>query len=964
MEDVIDPLGRRAQHTEYGPDGRVVAVIDAQGNRIAQSFDPANFTGTRTDARGNVTTLVYNARGNLLEERKPEGGITRYEYADTANPDKETAIIDPRGNRTTFTYDARGHKLPEPDPLGTVTTYAYNALNKITSLQRRNATGTLQSSEAATYDAAGNLTRITNAAGHHRDFVYDLQSRLVSSTDFEGNVTTYDYTAGCPCGSPSTITYADGSTKLLEYNSLGQVTKVTDETGAITRSAYDANGRKISETDHDGKVTTFEYDANNNLLKRTDRLGRIAKFIYDDKNRLTREIKLLTNDSNDTNDVILNYEYDADGHLTALIDPVGNRTEFSFDRDGRMTTRRDAAGASTTVSYDLAGNTSAIVDRNSRKRSFLYNERNQPTAERWHAPDDSILRTIAITYDDLGRRATIADPDSAYAWQYDSSSRITQVSNAGTPGLPAVTLFHSYDKDGRLTSVIDNAGMQVQTTHDVRGRSDHFIWTGGGISPASVDIDRNGRGQITSLKRFADSTLTNQVSRTTYDQIAPQGWVKQIQHKNAAGALYNAGTNFTYGYDVEGQVTSQSSQGNSTTYGYDLTGQLTSANHTDAAYPDETYSYDKAGNRTTSHLHTAYTTGTANRLQSDGLFNFSYDAEGNLITKTEIATGKVTNLAYDHRGRVTSIVKRASAGGAVLNQQSYVFDVLDRRITLNVNGTITHIAYQQDNAWADYSAAGGATARYLFTNRIDGNLAKWTPGTGTQWYLSDKLGSIRGLAASSGGLTNSVAYDSFGNNLVGGGIFATERYGFTAREVMPSGNYFYRSRLLNSLTGVFNSEDHIRGKSGDFGLYRYVFNAPINYSDPTGASALEYGILVDTVANGPAGAAIGRFIGYLHGYSATNLIYLGLFLGGSSDIPDIQGGLDDFAKRIGDEIDEALDVLEDRANWQGKACGKVSDALGHVGIEVPCTLSEGFAFGFGEGSKTAIQRLKTLGLIK
>lgn len=433
LEDVIDPLGRRAQRTEYGPDGRVVAVIDAQGNRIEQSFDPANFTGTRTDARGNITTLVYDARGNLLEERKPEGGITRYEYADTTNPDKETAITDPRGNRTTFSYDARGNKLTETDSLGTVTTYAYNALNKITSLQRRNATGTLQSSESATYDAAGNLTRITNAAGHHRDFVYDLQSRLVSSTDFEGNVTTYDYTAGCPCGSPSKITYADGSTKLLEYNSLGQVTKVTDETGAITRSAYDANGRKISETDHDGKVTTFEYDANNNLLKRTDRLGRIAKFIYDDKNRLTREIKLLTNDSNDTNDVLLNYEYDTDGHLTALIDPVGNRTEFSFDRDGRMTTRRDAAGAATTVSYDLAGNTSAIVDRNSRKRSFLYNERNQPTAERWHAPDDSILRTIAITYDDLGRRSTIADPDSAYALQYDSSSRITQVSNAGTP---------------------------------------------------------------------------------------------------------------------------------------------------------------------------------------------------------------------------------------------------------------------------------------------------------------------------------------------------------------------------------------------------------------------------------------------------------------------------------------------------------------------------------------------------
>ena len=124
------------------------------------------------------------------------------------------------------------------------------------------------------------------------------------------------------------------------------------------------------------------------------------------------------------------------------------------------------------------------------------------------------------------------------------------------------------------TSVTDNAGVSVQTTFDIRGRSDHFIWSGGGISPASVNLDRNGRGQVTAIDRHSNATLSSLVSRTTYDQIAPQGWVKQIQHRQANGQLYNAGTNFTYGYDAEGEVMSQSSQGNSTTYGYDPTGQL------------------------------------------------------------------------------------------------------------------------------------------------------------------------------------------------------------------------------------------------------------------------------------------------------------------------------------------------------------------------------------------------------
>ena len=53
----------------------------------------------------------------------------------------------------------------------------------------------------------------------------------------------------------------------------------------------------------------------------------------------------------------------------------------------------------------------------------------------------------------------------------------------------------------------------------------------------------------------------------------------------------------------------------------------------------DVYSYDATGNRTM----TGYSTGTGNRLASDGTFNYTYDDEGNLATKTEIATSKVTD---------------------------------------------------------------------------------------------------------------------------------------------------------------------------------------------------------------------------------------------------------------------------------------------------------------------------------
>ena len=56
-----------------------------------------------------------------------------------------------------------------------------------------------------------------------------------------------------------------------------------------------------------------------------------------------------------------------------------------------------------------------------------------------------------------------------------------------------------------------------------------------------------------------------------------------------------------------------------TNYTYDARDQLTAADH--AAQPDEAYSYDANGNRTTA----GYATSADNRLQSDGVYNYTYD---------------------------------------------------------------------------------------------------------------------------------------------------------------------------------------------------------------------------------------------------------------------------------------------------------------------------------------------------
>ncbi|HUY36053.1 MAG TPA: hypothetical protein VMV69_25160, partial [Pirellulales bacterium] len=92
------------------------------------------------------------------------------------------------------------------------------------------------------------------------------------------------------------------------------------------------------------------------------------------------------------------------------------------------------------------------------------------------------------------------------------------------------------------------------------------------------------------------------------------------------------------------------------TYSYDTTNQVPGASYTGTNQPaNEAYSFDKNGNRT----NTGFTTGTNNQLTSDGAFNYTYDHQGNRVTRTRISSGQAsdyeTTYAWDYRNRLTDV---------------------------------------------------------------------------------------------------------------------------------------------------------------------------------------------------------------------------------------------------------------------------------------------------------------------
>jgi len=316
------------------------------------------------------------------------------------------------------------------------------------------------------------------------------------------------------------------------------------------------------------------------------------------------------------------------------------------------------------------------------------------------------------------------------------------------------------------------------------------------------------------------------VSDHNYD---PQGRLNTLTHTSGTNPSF---ASFGYTYNPVGNLLSVLDNFNAAqtrTFSYDALQRLKTGGTTTTP---ETYDYDPVGNRTTSFLSTTHTHDDVNRLTDDDQFTYTYDANGNLETKTGKATSDVTTYTWDAQDQLIQIT---FPGGTTA---TYKYDGLGRRIEKNVNGTITRYVYDGEDILLEYgeSDSGDNTfvARYNHGDQTDQPLAVKRAGLGFFYYHADHQGSIVNLTNSSGTVANAYVYDSYGRTLT---VFesAPQPYTYTGREHdAESGLYYYRARYYDPQTGRFLSEDPIGFVGGDQNLYRYVRNNPANLFDPDG----------------------------------------------------------------------------------------------------------------------------------
>ena len=827
LKSFHDPKNRGTVHYEYDESGRLEAIVDENGNRNEQSWDPASFTGTITDRRGNATELGYDARGNIIRLTDALGGQTITTYGDPRHPDLATSVTDANGHVTSVLYDARGN-----------------------ATEVRGNAGVFR----AAYDDRGRLLSQQKPGGKPREFTWNDDGTMRTAKLPDAPKQTYSYTDE---GFLSELRIeGQDYVKRFASDASGFLDKVTDDSGYSHDLNFNRAGTPLAATDGAGNRSEFKVNGSLVVGMETDAVGHVRIVEREEDGTLT-----VTNPDGETasydlrsdgkpNSVTLpdgsqlTFTYDAEGNPKSVTDPAGNRTTYEFDELNRFKAFTDASGMRASLEYDAVGNIVATTDRSGRRRSFGYNEANLRTFERWHDDTGAVVREF--TYRWTGERLEEVT-DGEASWKLQGGAARPSRKTVTYPGQEPLVIRYDFTQSGQPypspTAISYNrekgqAIGKVETRYF--GEKPHrFDFKAPDGTGAHVRLIFGKDGLLDSLQRFDTGLVTAADSpvSVTHMEFDERGFLARLSHEAPNGQPVHAKARFDFVRDAVGRIETLRQESDTTSFSYDPNGQLTGASKT-SSYGNESYDYQH-GVRIGSHYQISNAViDTGHRLRRLGSFTYEYDPEGNLTRRVSIDSGEVTEFTYDFRNRLVSGIVRPSENAVPTTVVELAYDPFDRLIQETLNGATTWIYYNRYMPLVEFSDSGTIPSRAFFYSPVeyDAYFAVWTPEDGMRWTLQDQTGSIRGLLARDGSSIDWVDYDAFGNtlsdvpsnfgNLRSGGRFYLE----------PLNIYHNRARAYDPRTGRFLQEDPFQFQGGDYNLYRSAGNDLINRGDPSGLS--------------------------------------------------------------------------------------------------------------------------------
>jgi len=685
---------------------------------------------------------------------------------------------------------------------------------------------------STSYDAGDEATLVTDPDANAALTCYDGEGHVAETVPAAGVAADSLSASSCPTSYPSD--YGDrlaSDATTIAYDAEGQKTTVTAPAPPglsgheTTTYGYDPAGQLTSvtapPTSNSGgapdDVTVYTYDAAGELLTTTTGVFTATA-------------------------ATTSYCYDPNGDKTASVAPDGNtsavascsgsspygtsssyQTAYSYDSLGELVTKTAPAtsaapsGQVTTYTYDPAGN--------------------QLTSEN---PDGV---TATDTYTPLDQLATVSYSDSTHdvSYTYDADENRTAMTDASG------TSSYSYNPFGELSSAENGASQSVSYSHDASGDTTAVTYPlGAGATWANTDTVTYGYDAASELTSVTDFNGNTSVLSNTADGLpsalslgSSGDTVSTSYGANDAPSsitLSDGSTlqEFAYSSVPSGAIAAEtdtpSSSSEPADYTYDAQGRVTQMTPgTDTALP---YGEDASGNLTTLPTGASATYDDSSELTSSVLSStttdYTYDASGDRTEESVSATPTVsasyngaaqltgyddsaanmTAATYDGDGLRTAATSTPTGGSSAT--QDFVWDT---------SPSVPELLMDSDNAYI-YGPSGTPFEQVDLS-------------TGTITYLvSDALGSVRGIVSSAGSLTDSAAYDAWGNPETSGGVTAETPFGFAGAYTDPSGLLYLIGRYYDPATGQFLSVDPLVDETGQ--PYAYTGDDPVNAVDPTG----------------------------------------------------------------------------------------------------------------------------------
>jgi RHS repeat-associated protein len=672
-----------------------------------------------TDSYNMSLSFGTGSPPSTVTVNQEDGTTVTFTYsggAYTAPPRVMATLTDSGGTwtytrqaKSIFTFNSSGQLTAESDLNGYTTTLSYSGsqLSTITDPEGRTL--------SLSYGTNGLVSEVADSSSPARtvSYGYDANGNLTDVIDIDAGHTQFSYNA---------------AHDLLTYRKPRYYGDTTTTPTPVTTNVYNSGGQVTSQTDPMGRTTTFSYTEFSTTI--TDPKGDVIVEQYRNGVLISRTTGYGTSSAATTF-----YTYDPNTlGVTKTVYPDGASTSATYDAAGNVLTAVDALGHTTTYTYDSLDDMTSMTDRNGVTTTYTYDTDGNLLSKSTPLVGSSpaVSQTTTYTYASVahpGLVTQMTDPDSQnWSYGYDTNGdltsttdplgnettatfnsigeKLTQVSARGnvSGANPAdFTTTYTYDNAGRILTVTDPLSDVTTTTYDADGNK------------ASVT---DGRSQTTSYTYDADEELTKVTNPdTTTETYAYDGDGNRLTYTDGNShtttytytdpAYPNAVTSSedadsrttTYTYNSLGlRATMVDPSSRTTTYSYDADQRLSGVSYSDGVTPNVTYSYDNDGNRT------QMTDGT-------GTSTYSYDSLGRLTSTTDGGSNTV-GYGYDLANNQTSITYPGTIGTV-----TYGYNGADQLTSVeDWNSNTTTYSYDADGNPTTETLPNGDTSSTTFDN--------------------------------------------------------------------------------------------------------------------------------------------------------------------------------------------------------------------------------------------------------